>query len=114
MGAMDQLRLWKTYQDSWCEHKPSITVYYTDDEFLEACSWMWQNFDSLSGISLLPMVEHTYQQAPYQAITCEEYQKWIPLVPEYDWEAMAAFEQGTDMTAGAQELACAAGNCELP
>jgi len=35
MGAMEQLRLWKVYQDHWCEHKPSITVYYRDEEFLD-------------------------------------------------------------------------------
>ena len=31
VGAMEQLQLWKAYQNHWCEHKPSITVYYTDD-----------------------------------------------------------------------------------
>jgi ribonucleoside-diphosphate reductase alpha chain len=40
MGALDQLRLWKIYQDHWCEHKPSITVYYSDDEFFDVCSWV--------------------------------------------------------------------------
>ena len=29
VGAMEQLKLWKKYQDFWCEHKPSITVYIT-------------------------------------------------------------------------------------
>lgn len=114
MGAMDQLRLWKTYQDTWCEHKPSITVYYRDSEFLDICSWVWKNFDMMSGISLLPYSDHTYQQAPYQEITEEQYQKCVPLMPQFDWDAMAQFEQGTDSTIGAQELACSGGACELP
>ena len=114
MGAMDQLRLWKVYQDSWCEHKPSITVYYTDAEFLEVCNWVWANFDMMSGISLLPLVEHTYQQAPYQEIDQEVYMAAAEAMPEFDWEAMAAFEQGSDQTLGAQELACVGNACELP
>jgi ribonucleoside-diphosphate reductase alpha chain len=64
VGAMQQLRLWKQYQDHWCEHKPSITVYYTDDEFLQIAQWIWENFDATSGISLLPVSDHVYQQAP--------------------------------------------------
>jgi ribonucleoside-triphosphate reductase len=114
VGAMEQLRLWKVYQDHWCEHKPSITVYYRDEEFLDVCSWMWKNFDIMSGISLLPYSDHTYQQPPYQEITKEAYEEMSSTMPGFDWDAMALWEQGTDMTLGAQELACAGGSCELP
>jgi len=114
MGAMEQLVLWKTYQDYWCEHKPSVTVYYSDDEFLEVASWMWRNFDSLSGISLLPYSEHTYQQAPYQEVSREDYLVLLGQMPEFDWEKMAEYEQGVDSTTGSQELACVGGACEIP
>ena len=114
VGAMEQLRLWKVYQDHWCEHKPSITVYYKDEEFLDVCSWMWKNFDSLSGISLLPHSDHTYQQAPYQRITREHFEHMTEDFPEFDWVEAAKFEQGQDLTIGSQELACAGGACELP
>ena len=58
VGAMQQLELWKAYQNHWCEHKPSITVYYTDSEFLQIAQWIWDNFDLCSGISLLPYSDH--------------------------------------------------------
>lgn len=114
IGALEQLKLWKAYQDFYTEHKPSITVYYRDDEFLEVASWMWNNFDSISGISLLPYNDHTYKQAPYQEITKEEYNELLQKMPEFDWEAAAAFELDTDSTTGSQELACVGGSCELP
>ncbi len=114
VGALEQLKLWKIYQDYWSEHKPSITVYYTDDEFLDVCSWIWNNFDSMSGISLLPYSDHTYQQAPYQEITNEEYEELSGEMPTFDWDAMALFELDTDSTIGSQELACSGGACELP
>ena len=112
-GAMEQLRVWKIYQDHWCEHKPSITVYYTDDEFLEICQWMWTNFDSMSGISLLPYNDHIYAQAPYQECTEEEYNEAVAAMPSFDWEAMAKFESGVDSTTASQELACVGGSCEI-
>ena len=114
VGAMDQLRLWKTYQDYWCEHKPSITVYYTDSEFLDICSWMWEHFDSLSGISLLPHSDAVYKQMPYTECTEEEYKAAVATLPEFDWVGMALYESGSDSTVGAQELACTGPTgCEL-
>ena len=76
VGAMQQLALWKAYQNHWCEHKPSITVYYTDDEFLQVAQWIWDNFDICSGISLLPVSDHVYQQAPYEDISAEDYKDY--------------------------------------
>ena len=113
IGAMAQLELWKAYQDHWCEHKPSITVYYSDDEFLDVLSWVWKNFDMMSGISLLPRVEHTYQQAPYQECTEEEYKELLKKMPKFDWDAAALFEAGVDSTTSSQELACVGNSCEL-
>ena len=113
MGAMDQLRLWKIYQDHWCEHKPSCTVYYTNDDFLEVCEWTWKNFDAVSGISFLPMAEHTYQQAPYEEISESEYSDLLAKMPEFDWAVAASFEAGFDSTTGSQELACHGGACEI-
>lgn len=113
VGAMQQLELWKAYQNHWCEHKPSITVYYTDDEFLSVAQWIWDNFDLCSGISLLPVSDHVYQQAPYEEITAEQYKEALKAMPKnIDWEQLRAFEF-EDNTTGSQELACVGGACEL-
>jgi ribonucleoside-diphosphate reductase alpha chain len=113
VGAMEQLKLWKVYQDHWCEHKPSITVYYTDDEFLEVAQWIWENFDTVSGISLLPVTDHVYQQAPYEDISTEKYDELVALMPVgIDWSNLEYFEK-EDNTTGSQELACTGGACEI-
>ena len=113
VGAMHQLRLWKTYQNHWCEHKPSVTVYYTDSEYLQVAQWIWDNFDLCSGISLLPTSDHTYQQAPYEDISEEEYNKLVSEMPQnVNWEDLSQFEK-EDNTTGSQELACVGGACEI-
>ena len=66
MDAIEQLELWLTYQKHWCEHKPSVTISVKEDEWMEVGSWVYKNFDWMSGVSFLPFSEHTYQQAPYQ------------------------------------------------
>ena len=112
VGAMQQLELWKAYQNHWCEHKPSITVYYTDSEFLQIEQWIWDNFDLCSGISLLPYSDHVYQQAPYEEIDEVKYKELLATVPKVDWEGLGEFEQ-EDNTTGSQELACVGGACEI-
>ena len=109
-NAISQLEIWKLYQDYWCEHKPSVTVYYGDDEFLGVGQWLFNNFDDVSGISFLPRSEHTYAQAPYEAISEEEYLRWIEDFPtEIDWD----MSEDSDNTTGMQELACTGGACEI-
>jgi len=110
MGAMEQLELWELYQDYWCEHKPSMTCYYRDHEFLEVGQWLYNKFDKVSGISFLPYSDHTYQQAPYTPVCAEALAELKDGFPtEIDWD----INERSDMTEGAQQLACVAGSCEL-
>ena len=114
MSAVEQLKLWKVYQDSWCEHKPSVTVSVKEDEWFDVGAWCYENFDMMSGVSFLPFSDHTYRQAPYQDCTKEEYvvlQKQMP--KDIDWAALKDYEE-QDMTTSSQELACSAdGGCEI-
>ncbi len=113
MSAIEQLELWKVYQENWCEHKPSVTISVKEDEWLEVGAWVYKNFDYMSGVSFLPFSEHTYKQAPYQDCTKEEYEILLQKMPKkVEWEKLSEYEQ-TDTTIGAQELACAAGFCEI-
>ena len=113
ISAIEQLELWLTYQKYWCEHKPSVTISVKDDEWFKVGAWVWENFDYMSGVSFLPFTEHTYKQAPYQDCTKEEYEFLVDMMPQkVEWTKLAEYEK-TDMTIGAQELACAAGFCEI-
>ena len=112
MSAIDQLNLWKTYQLNWCEHKPSITVYVKENEWLKVGSWVYDNFDIVSGISFLPHSEHTYQQAPYQEITKDEYDEWLLKMPNADWSKLGDYEK-EDTTTSTKEYACTGGTCEI-
>jgi len=113
MTAIDQLKLWKVYQENWCEHKPSVTISVKENEWLEVGAWVYDNFDMMSGVSFLPFSEHTYKQAPYQDVAKEEFEMLLNKMPkEIDWSKLGDYEK-TDMTIGAQELACVAGGCEI-
>ena len=113
MDAIEQLEMWLLYQKHWCEHKPSVTITVKEHEWMQVGAWVYDNFDYMSGISFLPFSEHSYKQAPYQDCTEEEYNDLLSKMPKnVDWLKLADYEK-SDMTIGSQELACAAGFCEI-
>ena len=111
--AIQQLETWLTYQRHWCEHKPSVTIYVRDDEWMEVGAWTYKHFDEMSGVSFLPHSDHTYKQAPYQEITEEEYENALKNMPQnVDWADLAKYEE-SDHTVGSQTMACSGGSCEI-
>ena len=111
MTAIEQLELWKIYQDHWCEHKPSITVYVGDDEWMEVGAWVYKNISILSGVSFLPRDNGSYRQAPYEEIDEAKYTELLALQNvDINW---VEFMEETDTTTSAKELACSAGVCEI-
>ena len=113
MNAIEQLELWKTYQEHWCEHKPSVTISVKETEWIEVGAWVYKNFDLMSGVSFLPYSEHTYKQAPYQDCDEKDYEKLLKKMPvNVDWTKLSDYES-SDMTVGSQELACSSGSCEI-
>jgi ribonucleoside-triphosphate reductase (thioredoxin) len=113
LTAIEHLELWKFIQDEWCEHKPSITVNVREDEWFKVGAWVYDNFDSISGVAFLPYSEHTYKQAPYQEVTKEVYDSVKTKMPEeISWDKLSDYET-TDQTKSAQTFACTGDFCEI-
>jgi ribonucleoside-triphosphate reductase len=111
MTAIAQLELWLIYQRHWCEHKPSVTITVKDDEWPLVGAWVWQHFDEISGVSFLPHSNHTYQQAPYEDISKEQYEQLLAEMPTgINWDELVEVEDNTE---GSQTLACVGGSCEI-
>jgi ribonucleoside-triphosphate reductase len=112
MTAIEHLELWLTYQNHWCEHKPSITITVHEHEWMEVGAWVYKHFDQISGISFLPHSDHSYQQAPYQDCSKDQYLELLNKMPVVDWTELQKYEK-EDNTAGTQTYACSGDKCEL-
>lgn len=112
--ALTQLERWKMFQDHWCDHKPSVTISVAEGEWPEVGAWVWKHFDDMSGVSFLPKAgNHTYQQAPFEAVDGETIERMEAAQPKIDWRELEMFEK-TDTTESSRELACSAGGqCEI-
>jgi len=83
--ALQQLEYWLMLQTAWCEHKPSITVFVKDSEWMEVGAWVYKNWNYVSGISFLPFDGGVYPLAPYQEITEDEYKELQQNMPALDF-----------------------------
>jgi ribonucleoside-diphosphate reductase alpha chain len=109
--ALEELENWLIYQRHFCNHKPSVTINVREHEWMEVGAWVYKYFDEISGISFLPHSDHSYQQAPYQECTKEEYQDLLVKTPsQIDW---STFREEEDNTEGSQTLACTGNACEI-
>jgi ribonucleoside-triphosphate reductase len=113
LDPLDHLDLWLIYQKHWCDHKPSVTISYTDSNFLKIGQWIWDNWDYVSGISFLPLNDNVYEQAPFESITEEEYTELVSTMPMgIDWSTLKDYENENRIQV-TDTLACSGGSCEV-
>jgi len=90
----------------------SCSIYVKEHEWLEVTNYVYNNFDVINGISFFPYDNTFYPQAPYEEITEEQYSKMVKEIPDINFSRLAEYEQ-SDLTTGAQTLACSGDKCEL-
>jgi len=112
LTSIEQLDHYKKNQEYWCEHNASCTVYVSDHEWFETGNWVYKNWKHVAGVSFLPVDGGKYEQAPYEEITKEEYNKLKIKVPKIDYNQLYKYE-AEDQTEGSQEKACVGGNCDI-
>lgn len=118
-SVFDLLKRVKKYNEEWIEgghikganrHNVSVTVSVKDDEWDDVGNWMWDNRKSYNGISVLPYLDHTYPQAPFEDCTKEEYEKLYKHLKEIDLTKVVEMQDNTNLRG---ELACTGGACEV-
>ncbi len=112
MTAVQQFHNWLEWKQHWTEHNPSQTIYVGPDEWLELGAEVYKHFDSVGGITFLPRDSGTYQLAPNEELTEEDYTRRREAFPVINWGKLSRFEQ-EDMTTQLAEAACSGGSCDL-
>lgn len=98
------------HQSGIQQHNVSCTVSIADTEWDTVGSWMWDNRDFYTGISVLPFSDHTYQQAPFEDCTEAEFDRLYAFLKEIDLSRVIEDEDHTDLK---ESSACAGGACEV-
>jgi ribonucleoside-diphosphate reductase alpha chain len=71
---------------------------------------MWDNKEFYNGLSVLPFWGHTYQQAPFEDITEEEYNNRLAALNTLDLTNVIELDDTVEF---GQIVSCAGGACEI-
>lgn len=121
-SCIEQLERAKFIQENWIKpghdrgpnmHNVSLTCYYRGEQDQKDLDvWMWNNRDSYAGISLLPLDENTYVQAPYEAVSKERYEELLGKVLSCELDlSEVQYEQKHDLRA--QTSGCEGDKCSI-
>ena len=72
VSIWEQVKNVVDYQRYWADNQVSCTVKFKPEEAEDICRTLESFEDELKGISFLPLENHGYAQAPYEACTAEE------------------------------------------
>lgn len=72
----EQLSNAAMYQKYWADNQVSITVTFRKEEKDQLVAALETFEDQLKDVTFLPMSEHGYVQAPYEAISKEEFEEY--------------------------------------
>jgi ribonucleoside-diphosphate reductase alpha chain len=98
------------HRNGYNTHNVSATVSLKEDEWLPVGEWMWKNREHYNGLSVLPYWGGTYQQAPFEDITKEEYEERISRLTSMD---LTSIVEEDDTVNFGQIAACAGANCSI-
>jgi ribonucleoside-diphosphate reductase alpha chain len=90
-------------------HNVSATISMRND-WEEVGQWMWENREVYNGLSVLPLDDHSYVQAPFEDITEEQYNEKVKALTSVDLTKVMELDDSVDFGAIA---ACAGGQCSL-
>ncbi|MEY8188621.1 ribonucleoside-triphosphate reductase, adenosylcobalamin-dependent [Peribacillus simplex] len=110
--AAEQFDTYFRFQRNYTEHNSSNTIHVRPNEWAEAEQIVWDGWDEFTAVSFLAHDGGSYQLAPYEAITKEQYEELSAKMAEFDPESLRKFETGQDSDLDGMD-GCEGGVCPV-
>jgi ribonucleoside-triphosphate reductase len=94
-------------QKHWADQSVSVTVYYRRDDISRVKEWLSENLSKVKTISFLCHNDHGFKQAPKEAITKEQYEKFSARIKPVQLDEVAETGEVLD------GVECAGGSCPV-
>lgn len=119
--AITQLERYKLAQHTYTAdgHNTSVTVTVAEDEWGDVADWVYENWESIIGVSFLPKYDpekDIYPQMPYEPCSVEKYEELKNIMPTFNENQLitliSKYEDNYDEYVILED-ACASGACPL-
>ncbi len=91
--AQEQLDTYFQFMEHYVNHNASVTVSVRKNEWAGVEERVWRDWDRFVGVSFISLDEHTYELAPYEAITKEQYEELKAKMRPFDVTMLHKIEQ---------------------
>jgi ribonucleoside-diphosphate reductase alpha chain/ribonucleoside-triphosphate reductase len=113
VSAIEQLEIYQMFMENYAEMNSSITVHVRPDEWHDVEQWVYDNWDSVIGISFISLDDSFYELLPYEATTKEEYERMISEMKPFKPSLIAKYETKEYEADLALNDECSGGSCPL-
>lgn len=113
ISVKEQFETYLSFQAYYTEHNSSNTITVKPHEWEDACQLVFDNWDNFVGVSFLPYDGGTYDLAPYEAISEEEYNKLKEQMEPFDFNKLLKYEIPQDTELDETLSDCATGACPV-
>ena len=115
VSAIEQLEVYKMFMDAYTDHNSSITVHVREDEWADVEEWLWENWNSVVGVSFIPYNDSFYKLMPYEKISEEEYKEYKKDFPSFNPSLVNKYEarMNVEKEREIEEDECATGACPI-
>lgn len=110
--AAEQFDTYFRFQRNYTEHNSSNTIHVRPDEWGQAEQIVWDGWDEFTAVSFLAHDGGSYQLAPYEAITKEQYEEMAAKMVAFDPESLRKYETGEDSDLDGMD-GCEGGVCPV-
>jgi len=113
VNAIEQLETYKMFMDNYVDHNASITVHVKEDEWEDVEKWLWENWDSVVGISFLSYSDSFYELMPYQEVTEREYKELQSQMKAFNPYLVNKYEKEMVEEREIDDSSCESGACPI-
>jgi len=106
-----QLQVYLDFQQHYTDHNSSNTIHMLNEEWSTAAQEIHAIWDDYIGISFLAHDGGTYQLAPYEACTREQYEELRAMMKPFNAEMLRKYDSGEILDVGSES--CEGGACPI-
>lgn len=113
VGVEEQFETYFMFQEHYTEHNSSNTIHVREHEWAIAEEIIYENWDRFTAVSFLSYDGNTYQLAPYEAISEEQYHKLKASMSPFDETLLLKYEASETEKDTENMDSCEGGACPI-
>lgn len=112
VSAIEQLEMYKLFMENYVQHNASNTIHVRPHEWADVEEWVYNNWDSMVGVTFLSLDDSFYPLMPYESITKEQYEEMVARTPKFNPAILTKYEN-FDEEEQELEADCDSGACPV-